>query len=98
LVLSSVHWVRSELVAVAEPVEDAAANSVPVRFAKAGAGIRGIFSRADSFLDLPCAPTKGGRSRRHPMRRGLAGRQHAAMPGDDPVLAVDSPSFERDSR
>ena len=58
LVLSSVHWVRSELVAVAEPVEDAAANSVPVRFAKAGAGIRGIFSRADSFLDLPCAPTK----------------------------------------
>ena len=54
--------------------------------------------RADSFLDLPCAPTKGGRSRRHPMRRGLAGRQHAAMPGDDPVLAVDSPSFERDSR
>jgi hypothetical protein len=32
------------------------------------------------------------------MRRGLAGRQHAAMPGDDPVLAVDSPSFERDSR
>jgi|HubBroStandDraft_6_1064221.scaffolds.fasta_scaffold41310_5 hypothetical protein len=32
------------------------------------------------------------------MRRGLAGRQHAAMPGDDAVLAVDSPSFERDSR
>jgi hypothetical protein len=25
-----VHWVRSELVGVAEPVEDAAANSVPV--------------------------------------------------------------------
>ena len=23
------------------------------------------------------------------MRRGLAGRQHAAMPGDDPVLVVD---------
>jgi hypothetical protein len=60
LVLSSVHWVRSELVAVAEPVEDAAANSVPV---PAPAGERGrlahnltVKSRDGQSLSITLAP------------------------------------------